>query len=126
MITCIRINCINQLHPLEFDGFRKKAGLNSFTISPTKWVKSTNALGMKVISGRYSGTCAISGIVFEFASWVSVEFKLYFVREFQRLKADEQKQLAWSGSHPANENSRRYGWQKLAKVIVLSLRMINK
>ena len=81
---------------------------------------------MKVISGRYSGTCAISGIVFELASWVSVEFKLYFVREFQRLKADEQKQLAWSGSHPANENSRRYGWQKLAKVIVLSLRMINK
>ena len=76
------------MHPLEFDGFRKKAGLNSFTISPTKWVKSTNALGMKVISGRYSGTCAISGIVFEFASWVSVEFKLYFVREFQRLKAD--------------------------------------
>lgn len=83
-------------NPIEFEGFRKEAGLNAFTMSPTKWVESTNAIGIKAISGRYGGTYAISDIAFEFASWVSVEFKLYLVREFQRLKAEEQKQLAWS------------------------------
>ena len=65
-------------------------------MSPTKWVEATCAIGIKAISGRYGGTYAISDIAFEFASWVSVEFKLYLVREFQRLKADEQEQLAWS------------------------------
>lgn len=83
-------------NPIEFEGFRKEAGLNAFTMSPTKWVTATNAIGIKAISGRYGGTYAISDIAFEFASWVSIEFKLYLVREFQRLKADEQKQLAWS------------------------------
>ena len=83
-------------NPIEFEGFRKEAGLNAFTMSPTRWVESTNAIGLKAISGRYGGTYAISDIAFEFASWVSVEFKLYLVREFQRLKAEEQKQLAWS------------------------------
>ena len=83
-------------NPIEFEGFKKEAGLNAFTMSPTKWVESTNAIGIEAISGRYGGTYAISDIAFEFASWVSVEFKLYLVREFQRLKADEQKQLAWS------------------------------
>ena len=84
------------LNPIEFEGFRTEAGLNAFTMSPTKWVESTHAIGIKAISGRYGGTYAISDVAFEFASWVSVEFKLYLVREFQRLKADEQKQLAWS------------------------------
>lgn len=83
-------------NPIVFEGFRKEAGLNAFTMSPTKWVESTNAIGIKAVSGRYGGTYAISDIAFEFASWVSVEFKLYLVREFQRLKADEQKQLEWS------------------------------
>ena len=83
-------------NPIEFEGFRKEAGLNAFTMSPTKWVESTNAIGIMAMSGRYGGTYAISDIAFEFASWVSVEFKLYLVREFQRLKAEEQKQLSWS------------------------------
>lgn len=83
-------------NPIEFEGFRKEAGLNAFTMSPTKWVESTGAIGIKALSGRYGGTYAISDIAFEFASWVSVEFKLYLVKEFQRLKADEQKQLAWT------------------------------
>lgn len=86
----------SNFNPIEFEGFRKVAGLNAFTMSPTKWVASTNAIGIKAISGRYGGTYAVSDIAFEFASWVSVEFKLYLVREFQRLKADELKQLAWS------------------------------
>ena len=88
--------CNPNFNPIEFEGFRKEAGLNAFTMSPTKWVESTRAIGIKAVSGRYGGTYAISDIAFEFASWVSVEFKLYLVREFQRLKADEQKQLAWS------------------------------
>lgn len=81
--------------PVEFDGFRKEAGLNSFTMSPTKWIKSTNAIGLISKSGRYGGTYAHKDIAFEFASWVSVEFKLYLIKEFQRLKDDELKQLGW-------------------------------
>ena len=83
-------------NPLEFEGFRKEAGLNAFTLSPTRWVEATNAIGIISQSGRYGGTFAQTDIAFEFASWISVEFRLYLVMEFQRLKADEQKQLAWS------------------------------
>ena len=82
-------------NPIEFEGFRKEAGLNSFTLSPTKWIERTNAIGLISLSGRYGGTYAVSDIAFEFASWISVEFKLFLVKEFQRLKAEEQKQLAW-------------------------------
>ena len=83
-------------NPFEFEGFRKEAGLNAFTMSPTRWIESTNAIGITTQSGRYGGTYACSDIAFEFASWISVEFKLYLVKEFQRLKADEQKALNWS------------------------------
>ena len=83
-------------NPLEFEGFRKEAGLNAFTLSPTRWIESTNAIGIVTQAGRYGGTYAQTDIAFEFASWISVEFRLYLVMEFQRLKADEQKQLAWS------------------------------
>lgn len=82
--------------PIEFEGFRKEAGLNAFTLSPTRWIEATNAKGLIAASGRYGGTYAVSDIAFEFASWISVEFKLYLVREFQRLKAEEQKQLSWT------------------------------
>jgi len=81
--------------PVEFDGFRKEAGLNSFTMSPAKWIKATNAIGLLSKSGRYGGTYAHKDIAFEFASWISVEFKLYLIKEFQRLKDEEQKQLGW-------------------------------
>lgn len=83
-------------NPLEFDGFRKEAGLNAFTLSPSKWVERTNAIGIMAASGRYGGTYAVSDIAFEFASWISVEFKLYLVKEFQRLKEEEQKQIGWT------------------------------
>lgn len=82
--------------PLEFEGFKKEAGLNAFTLSPTKWITSTNACGIVVKSGRYGGTYAHRDIAFKFASWISVEFELYLYKEFQRLKADEQKQIGWS------------------------------
>ncbi len=82
--------------PLEFEGFKKEAGLNAFTMSPLKWVNATGAVGIVVKSGRYGGTFAHKDIAFKFASWISVEFELYIVKEFQRLKEEEQKQLGWT------------------------------
>lgn len=82
--------------PTEFEGFRMQAGLNAFTLSPKKWIESTNAIGIVAKSGRYGGTFAHKDIAFKFASWISVEFELYIVKEFQRLKAEEQKMLGWS------------------------------
>ena len=89
-----------QLHnpdfnPVEFDGIRKQAGLNSFTLTPKQWISLTRAIGLSSKAGRYGGTYAHKDIAFEFASWVSVEFKLYLIKEFQRLKEEEQKQLGW-------------------------------
>ena len=81
--------------PVEFDGFRKQAGLNSFTLTPGQWIERTNAIGIISKPGRYGGTYAHKDIAFEFASWVSVEFKLYLIKEFQRLKDEELKQLGW-------------------------------
>lgn len=79
--------------PVEFDGFRKQAGLNSFVMTPKKWIESTNAIGIISKSGRYGGTFAHKDIALEFASWISIEFKLYIIKEFQRLKEDETSQL---------------------------------
>lgn len=81
---------------LEFDEFRKEAGLNAFTLSPQKWIQTTAAIGLISKSGRYGGTYAHKDIAFKFASWISVEFELYIIKEFQRLKEDEQKQLGWN------------------------------
>lgn len=79
--------------PLEFEGFRKQAGLNSFVMTPKRWIETTNAIGIISKSGRYGGTFAHKDIAFEFASWISIEFKLYVIKEFQRLKADENDRL---------------------------------
>lgn len=82
---------------VEFDGFKNDAGLNSFTMSPTKWIESTNAIGIISKAGRYGGTYAHKDIAFEFASWISAEFKLFLIKEFQRLKNEEieNKSLEW-------------------------------
>ena len=82
--------------PLEFEGFKKEAGLNAFTMKKKKWISSTNSVGFISKSGRYGGTYAQRDIAFKFASWISVEFELYLVKEFQRLKEEEQKQIGWS------------------------------
>ena len=82
-------------NPVEFDGFRKQAGLNSFTLTPKQWIEKTGAIGLISKAGRYGGTYAHKDIAFEFASWISVEFKLYLIKEFQRLKEEERKQLGW-------------------------------
>ena len=82
---------------VEFDLFRNEAGLNSFTLSPSKWCEQTNAIGLVSKAGRYGGTYAHKDIAFEFASWISAEFKLFLIKEFQRLKEDEiqKQQLGW-------------------------------
>jgi len=80
-------------NPVEFDGIRIQAGLNSFTLSPKQWIERTGASGIIAKPGRYGGTYAHKDIAFEFASWISVEFKLYLIREFQRLKDDENDRL---------------------------------
>jgi len=82
--------------PLEFEGFKKEAGLNAFVLSPQKWIQSTGAIGIVSKSGRYGGTLAHKDIAFKFASWISVEFELYVIKEFQKLKEQEQLQLGWS------------------------------
>jgi hypothetical protein len=83
--------------PLEFEGFRKQAGLNSFVLTPKRWIETTNAIGLISKSGRYGGTFAHKDIAFEFASWISIEFKLYVIKEFQRLKESEsdRQKLDW-------------------------------
>jgi len=80
---------------VEFDGIRMQAGLNSFTLTPKRWIEATGAIGINSRAGRYGGTYAHKDIAFEFASWVSVEFKLYLIKEFQRLKETEYQQLGW-------------------------------
>ena len=82
---------------VEFDTFKNEAGLNSFTLSPSKWVEKTNAIGIVTKAGRYGGTYAHKDIAFEFASWISAEFKLFLIKEFQRLKEDEieKQKLGW-------------------------------
>ncbi|MCH6199745.1 KilA-N domain-containing protein [Aquiflexum sp. LQ15W] len=78
---------------IEFDAFKNESGANGFSLTPQKWIESTNAVGIISKSGRYGGTFAHRDIAFEFASWISAEFKLYLITEFQRLKADENNRL---------------------------------
>ena len=79
---------------VEFDTFRNQAGSNAFTMSPSKWIDATNAIGIVSKSGRYGGTFAHSDIAFEFASWVSPEFKLYIIKDYKRLKTEENSRLS--------------------------------
>lgn len=81
---------------VEFDSFMMEAGTNAFTMSPSRWIEQTNAIGLISKSGNNGGTFAHKDIAFEFSSWVSTEFKLYLLKEFQRLKEQEQLQLGWS------------------------------
>lgn len=79
----------------EFEGIKNEAGLNRFVLSVKQWVEKTNSKGIIAKAGRYGGTFAHKDIAFEFASWISPQFKLYLIKEFQRLKNEEQKQLGW-------------------------------
>ncbi len=80
---------------VEFEAVKNEAGSNAFAITPKKWTTLTGAIGIVPKASRYGGTYAHKDIAFEFASWVSVEFKLYLIKEFQRLKEAERKTLGW-------------------------------
>lgn len=80
---------------VEFEAVKNEAGSNAFVMTPSKWGELTNAIGIVSKAGRYGGTYAHKDIAFEFASWISAEFKLYLIKEFQRLKDEELKQLGW-------------------------------
>lgn len=80
--------------PIEFEGFKNQAGANAFTMSPKKWIDATDAIGIVSKSGRYGGTYAHSDIAFEFASWISPEFKLYIIKDYKRLKTEENSRLS--------------------------------
>ena len=76
--------------PIEFDRFKAESGDNAFTLTPQQWIKATDAIGIVSKSGRYGGTYAHTDIAFEFASWISPEFKLYIIKDYQRLKKDKR------------------------------------
>ena len=81
---------------VQFDTFRTEAGLNRFVMTPSKWVENTRAIGITAKAGRYGGTYAHSDIAMEFASWISAEFKLYLMKDYRRLKFDENSRLSLS------------------------------
>ncbi len=80
--------------PLEFEGFKKQAGANAFTMSPKKWIDATDAIGIISKAGRYGGTYAHSDIAMSFATWISPEFQLYIMKDYRRLKADQNSRLS--------------------------------
>jgi len=81
---------------VEFDRIKSEAGYNSFTLSPKRWTETTGAIGIIAKSGRYGGAYAHSDIAFEFASWISAEFKMYVIKDYKRLKSDENSKLSIS------------------------------
>ena len=81
---------------VEFDRIKSKAGLNNFRISAKEWTEKTHAIGIVSKAGRYGGTYAHKDIAFEFAMWISPEFKVYLIREFERLKEEEQNLIGWT------------------------------
>jgi len=83
-----------EFKPIEFERFKSQAGLNSFALSPKKWIEATAAIGIYAKSGRGGGTYAHRDIAFEFGSWLSPEFKLYLIKEFQRLKDEEARAMS--------------------------------
>ena len=84
----------SDFNPLEFEGFKKQAGANAFTMSPKKWIEATNAIGIVSKAGRYGGTYAHSDIAMSFATWISPEFQLYIMKDYRRLKTDENSRLS--------------------------------
>ncbi len=105
----------------EFETFKKEAGLNSFHLTPRKWIDATHAIGIQSRAGRYGGgTFAHKDIAFEFGSWLSPEFKLYLIKEFQRLKEDENRRLSleWSLSRTLSKVNYRIHTDAIKQKII--------
>ena len=107
-----------QFKGVGFDPLLQEAGSNAFTLSPTKWIEQTNAIGIVCTTGRNGGTYAQRDIAFKFANWVSVEFELYLVKEFQRLKEEEQKQIGWSAKRELSKINYRIHTDAIKQNIV--------
>jgi hypothetical protein len=107
--------------PVEFDGFKKDAGRNAFVLSPKKWIEATSAIGLRSKSGRYGGgTFAHVDIAMEFASWISPEFKLYIIKDYQRLKTDEGYRLAleWNAKRELSKINYRIHTDAIKKYLL--------
>lgn len=111
---------------VEFDTFRNQAGSNTFTMSPSKWIDATNAIGMVSKSGRYGGTFAHSDIAFEFASWVSPEFKLYIIKDYKRLKTEENGRLSLSWNLNREISKLNYRVHQILLKKILSLKFLHR
>src|SRR3989338_7607118 len=115
--------------PIEFDGFKKEAGLNSFSLTPKRWIESVNAIGLLNKSGRYGGgTFAHKDIAFEFATWISPEFKLYLIKEFQRLKVEENERLilGWDAKRALTKINYRIHTDSIRENIILPQQLSQK
>jgi len=113
---------------VEFDGFKKEAGLNSFVLSPKKWIEKTGAVGLISRSGNGGGTFAHKDIAFEFATWISPEFKLYLIKEFQRLKIEENERLVlgWDAKRMLTKINYKIHTDAIKEIIVTPLKLSNK
>ena len=108
---------------VEFEAVKNEAGDNSFVLTPQKWITSTNAIGITSKSGRYGGTYAHSDIAFEFASWISPEFKLYIIKDYQRLKANEShaKALDWNVKREIAKSNYRIHTDAIKETLIPNL-----
>lgn len=114
---------------VEFDGFRNEAGSNSFVLSPHKWIDTTGAVGLISKAGRYGGgTFAHKDIAFEFATWISPEFKLYLIKEFQRLKVEETERLTlgWDAKRALTKINYRIHTDSIKENIILPQKLSQK
>ncbi len=104
----------------EFEGIKNEAGRNSFYLSAKKWIETTNAIGLVASAGRYGGTYAHKDIAFEFGSWLSPEFKLYLIKEFQRLKEDENRRLSleWNLNRTLSKINYRIHTDAIKEIII--------
>ena len=102
----------------EFDIIKSQAGLNNYRISAKEWMEKTKAIGIISKAGRYGGTYAHKDIAFEFAMWISPEFKVYLIREFQRLKEEEQKQIGWSAKRELSKINYRIHTDAIKKHLI--------
>lgn len=105
-------NCV------EFDIIKSQAGLNNYRLSAKEWMEKTKAIGIISKAGRYGGTYAHKDIAFEFAMWISPEFKVYLIREFQRLKEEEQKQIGWSAKRELSKINYRIHTDAIKKHLI--------
>ena len=113
---------------IEFHNIKNEAGSNGFIVSSSKWIQKTNAIGIRSSAGRYGGTFAHKDIAFEFATWISPEFKLYLIKEFQRLKVEENERLTlgWDAKRALTKINYRIHTDSIKENIVLPQRLSQK